>query len=137
MSNGPYNEAVRRRFANPLHAGDADARYARVLTGRAAESESGMSVVLAAEMNGGRIARLRFRAFGCPHLVAAAEEACSLLEGQDAQALQRFSATQCLKFLEVPVEKTGRLLLLEDAVQALARAMSARELSAPPGIDKD
>ena len=137
MRNDPYNDAVRQRFANPLHAGDVEAGYPQRLAGRAAESETGMSVVLAAEMEGDRISRLRFRSFGCPHLIAAAEEACSRLEGQDARGLQDFSAAQCLQLLEVPVEKTGRLLLLEDAVHALASAISAREPSAPRAIDKD
>jgi NifU-like protein involved in Fe-S cluster formation len=127
MSADPYNEAVRERFANPRHAGDLQPRYPDVVTAEASESGAGISVGLAAELNGDLIRVLRYRTFGCPHLIAAAEEVCRRFEGQAVQGLQEFSATQSLQLLEAPVDKTGRLLLLEDAVHALARAISARE----------
>lgn len=127
MSEDPYNEAVRERFANPRHAGDLQARYPEVVTAEASEPGAGVSVGLAAELDGDLIRVLRYRIFGCPHLIAAAEEVCRRLEGQAAPGLRDFSATQSLQLLEVPVAKTGRLLLLEDAVHSLARAISARE----------
>jgi hypothetical protein len=60
----------------------------------------------------------RFRAFGCPHVIAVCDwlaqtgvglEPCAVLAG-GVQALQR-------RF-EVPVEKLGRLLIVEDAWNA-------------------
>jgi NifU-like protein involved in Fe-S cluster formation len=129
MSTEPYNDAVRRRFENPLHAGDADARYPAVVTAEVSESDAGFQVRLAAEMDDNEIRRLRFRVFGCPHLIAAAEELCSRFEGRLPQALQDVPVTQLMELLEVPVEKTGRMLLLEDAAHSLARAILAGEPS--------
>ena len=67
-----------------------------------------------------RLASVRFRAFGCPHLVAAAEAFCAAVEGQPVSALRTPRVPALMERLAVPVEKTGRLLLLEDAAQALA-----------------
>jgi NifU-like protein involved in Fe-S cluster formation len=132
MSAEPYNDAVRRLFENPRHAGDADARYPAVVSADVSESDAGFRVLLAAEMDGNEIRRLRFRVFGCPHLIAAAEELCSRLEGKAPTALQDVPVTQLMELLEVPVEKTGRMLLLEDAAHALARAVLTGEPCGAP-----
>jgi len=125
MSMEPYNDAVRRRFENPRHAGDPDARYPAAVIAEVSESDAGCRVRLAAEMDGNEIHRLRFRVFGCPHLIAAAEELCSRFQGKAPQALQDVPVAQLMELLEVPVEKTGRMLLLEDAAHSLARAILA------------
>ena len=122
LSAEPYNDAVRRHFANALHAGDLEPRYAGLVTAEVSESDSGCRLVLAAELDGGVMRRVRYRVFGCPHLIAAAEVSCARFEGRPVDALQEFSATPLMELLDVPVTKTGRLLLLEDAVAALARA---------------
>lgn len=119
----PYNDAVRRHFANPLHAGDLPAGYPPVRRGEAAGGGAGFRVMLAAELVGEIMTRLRYRVFGCPHLIAAAEVFCSRFEGRRSTALGDFSAAEFMHLLDVPVEKTGRMLLLEDAVQALAESI--------------
>jgi len=129
MSMQPYNDAVRRLFENPRHAGDPDARYPAVVTAEVAESDAGFRVQLAAEMDGNEIRRLRFRVFGCPHLIAAAEELCGRFEGKALRSLQDVPVAQLMELLEVPVEKTGRMLLLEDAAHSLARRILAGEPS--------
>ena len=115
----PYNEEVRARFENPVHAGDLDGDYAQVLHTDIAESRNGARLVLCAGLNDGKIAALRFRARGCPHLVAAAELVCSRLEGADPAQLAAVSATELKGRLAVPEGKTGRMLLVEDAAKAL------------------
>jgi len=129
MSMEPYNDAVRRLFENPRHAGDPDARYPAVVTAEVSESDAGFQVLLAAEMDGNEMRRLRFRVFGCPHLIAATEELCSRFEGRLPEALQDVPVAQLMELLEVPVEKTGRMLLLEDAAHSLAAAILAGEPS--------
>jgi NifU-like protein involved in Fe-S cluster formation len=124
LSANPYNGAVRRHFANPLHAGDLQAGYAGTVTAEASASDSGFRLVLSAELDGSVLRRLRYRVFGCPHLIAATEISCSLFEGRTAEALQKFSVAQLKELLDLPVDKTGRLLILEDAVRALAEAIS-------------
>ena len=122
MSAEPYNDTVRRHFANPAHAGDLQAGYPHVVSADVRESEAGLRVLLAAQIDGNIISRLRYRVFGCPHLIAAAEELCARLEGGTVDALQDVPVAQLMELLEVPVEKTGRLLLLEDAANSLARS---------------
>ena len=55
--------------------------------------------------------------------IAAAEAACAELEGRDAVQLLEFSASGLMQSLSVPVEKTGRILVLEDAVRSLGQAI--------------
>ncbi len=118
---GPYNEEVRRRFANPVHAGDPSGDHDRILQAAASESAHGARLVLYAGLRDGKIASLRFRAKGCPHLIAAAELFCSSYAGLEPVQLLQVSIAGSFEILEVPVEKTGRLLLIEDAARELAR----------------
>jgi NifU-like protein involved in Fe-S cluster formation len=124
VSAEPYNHTVRRHFANPTHAGDLPEGYARVVRADVSESEAGLRVLLAAQIDGNIISRLRYRVFGCPHLIAAAEEFCARLEGATVEGLQDVPVAELMELLEIPVEKTGRLLLLEDAANALHQACS-------------
>lgn len=116
---GMYNARVRGYFADPRHAGDVAAGAGEVIRARAAESDTGAQVELAAVVTGGRLAALRFRAFGCPHLIAAAEACCERFEGRPVEALHEFSIDWLMETLDIPVEKTGRILLLEDAIASL------------------
>lgn len=120
---GAYNEAVRRRFANPAHAGDLPPGYAASAVGEASDPGRGCRVVLTAAVDGGVLRALRFRAFGCPHLIAAVEAACEDFEGRPIAALRELSVPALMGRLSVPVEKTGRILLVEDAFAALAEAL--------------
>ncbi|MGB5577481.1 MAG: hypothetical protein WBM88_08735, partial [Woeseiaceae bacterium] len=69
-----------------------------------------------------RIRSLRFRAWGCPHVIAACERFCSRYEGRPRESLGEFRAADIMRDLSVPVEKTGRILVLEDAVRSLGRS---------------
>jgi len=113
-----YSDRVRRLFASAAHAGDADGPTVEQARGDA-------RVRLSAEVQAGRLAALRFRAYGCPHLIAAAEDFCQRFEGRKPDALQEFTARDAVAELGVPVAKTGTILLLEDAVCALRQAISA------------
>jgi nitrogen fixation NifU-like protein len=117
--NDPYNEEVRALFENPVHASDLCGEYAEAVTADVSESDQGARLVLAAGIEAGAVARIRFRAFGCPHLVAAAELLCRELEGGPVSGLSMVSVKGWMNRLSVPVAKTGRLLLIEDAVRIL------------------
>ena len=71
-ANDPYNEEVRRCFETPVHAGDVEGEYPEVLVADVSESAKGSRLVVSAGVEDGMVAEIRFRAFGCPHLVAAA-----------------------------------------------------------------
>ncbi len=115
MSADPYSRAVRELFAAPAHAGQLDGGQAVSL------DTPDVRLRLAAEAEGGTVSAMRFRAWGCPHVIAAAEAACASLEGKPVAGLLEFSASGLMDNLPVPVEKTGRILVLEDAVRSLGR----------------
>ena len=117
MTGDPYSERVRELFTAPRHAGDLEKPAARVQI-----SAQGVRLALAAAMDGDIITGLRFRAWGCPHLLAAAEAVCRSYEGQALPALQAFSAAEIMQTLSVPREKLGRILILEDAVRSLGQS---------------
>lgn len=120
MTADPYGDEVRRLFAEPRHAGTVDGGVSVL------EDAQGVRVELSATTAGGRIATLRFRVWGCPHLIAAAEAFCAEFEGRDVAGLEVFRAAPMKNKLGVPAEKTGRILVLEDAVRSLQRALSAQ-----------
>jgi NifU-like protein involved in Fe-S cluster formation len=120
---GTYSEEVRRLFAEPAHAGDLPPGGARTATAESSESAGGCRVRLSASEAAGRLSAVRFRVFGCPHLVAAAEAFCADLEGQPIPALREPVVPALMARLAVPVEKTGRLLLLENAAGILAQEL--------------
>ncbi len=117
MSADPYSALVRELFAATAHAGTIeDGIVVRI-------EEQGMRVELSATADGERLGELRFRAWGCPHLIAAAEAFCAGYRGRRISSLSEFSASGLMQTLAVPVEKTGRILVLEDAVRSLGAAV--------------
>ena len=117
MSADPYSAAVRKLFARPAHAGHLDGGC------RIAVDDHDVRLELSALATGGRLDTLRFRAWGCPHVIAAAEAACARLEGARIAELLEFSVVDLMENLAVPVEKTGRILVLEDAVRSLGQTL--------------
>ena len=121
---GPYSQLVRRYFANPVHAGELPEKYNVGVVGEAAESETGARVVLSAVVDEDRIRVLRYQVFGCPHLIAATEAFCDEAEGKALTALTEFDVPTLMSSLAIPIEKTGRLFILEDAAKALHISMT-------------
>jgi len=118
MSADPYNGKVREFFAAPAHAGGL-ADGVTVLA-----DDQGVRLALSASVADGRIAALRFRARGCPHLIAAVEWVCRHYESEPLQALEKFPTARIMEDLAVPIEKTGRILVVEDAIQSLGRSLN-------------
>ncbi len=118
MSADPYSARVRELFAGTPHAGVVEPG----VTVRV--DDQGVRIELSAKADGDRVGELRFRAWGCPHLIAAAEAFCTGYRGQKVSHLQKFSVSGLMQTLAVPVEKTGRILVLEDAVRSLGAAIS-------------
>ena len=78
---------------------------------------------------GGRIARMRYGAFGCPWVIAACEWACRQAEGGPVSRPGALDAAAMAAALAAPAEKTGSLLVVEDALAELGRALAAGEES--------
>jgi NifU-like protein involved in Fe-S cluster formation len=121
----PYSELVRGYFANPVHAGHLPDEYNDGVMAEAAEPDGGARVVLSALVDGETIRRLRYKILGCPHLIAATEAFCDDTEGQEISALIELDVRKLMERLAIPVEKTGRLFILEDAAKALHISVSA------------
>ncbi len=83
--------------------------------------EQGVRVRLSAVAKAGTIEAMRFRAWGCPHLIAAAEWLCGYYEGRPLAALEEFPRAPIMENLAIPTEKTGRILVLEDTVRSLGQ----------------
>ena len=127
MTRDPYGARVRELFSGANHAGDLENPAARVQI-----NGQDVRIALAADIDGDIIVRLRFRAWGCPHLLAAAEAFCRDYEGRPAVALAAFGAAEIMQTLPVPREKLGRILVLEDAVRSLGQSV---RVSPDPGKD--
>lgn len=117
MTSEPYSPAVRTLFDTPAHAGCVAGGVAHYV------EEQGVRLRLSAAVRGGLIDSLRHQVWGCPHLIAAAEAGCRKLEGEPAASLLNFSVDGLIAELGVPAEKTGRMLVFEDAVRALGAAI--------------
>ena len=115
-----YGPEVRLRMATLAGAGDI-APGQGVVSAIAGEREQGVLVVLQARITGDCVAELRFRAFGCPHLLAAASWLTERLRGVDRHVVEAWDWREAATVLEVPPAKFGRLLVLQDAVRILAR----------------
>ena len=120
MIDDPYGERVRELFANPAHAGQIEDVVC------AGVDDQGVRVELSARCREDRLETLRFRAWGCPHFLAAAEAFCREYEGSDYARLAGFDAAEIMQSLPVPTEKTGRVLVLEDAVRLLAERTGSK-----------
>lgn len=120
MADSPYNELLLDCFNSPRHAGGGGRAQ---FSGLARESATGPRVRIACGIDNGKLQNLRFRAWGCPHFLAAAELLCRQLEGLPVTAIDGVDVMKLGKQLAVPVEKTGRILTLEDAWGELKRVI--------------
>lgn len=115
-----YNAQALRRFQStpgsaPLPPGMPS------VAGRAGDREHGVEVMFLLGIADGRVAAASFRAFGCPHLIAAASLASEQLVGCSAAQLLAWDWHPVAAALEIPTAKSGRLLTLQDAVADAAR----------------
>ncbi len=117
----PYNELVQALFARPEHAGDLDGEYVQSYSAEVAASDQGLRIVLAVGVVEEKIAQMRFRAWACPHVIAAAEWLCADRESSPVSMLEIFEQNEIMRRLSIPTEKIGRILLLEDALTLLAK----------------
>jgi nitrogen fixation NifU-like protein len=122
-----YSSEVRRRFVAPIRAGDISLEAADAVEGVAEDRSLGVWVRFQIKIEGAQIARVRFRAYGCPHTLAAADRLAETLEGQRLDALTELDLQALAAELDVPREKFGKLLRLEDALLACHAAAEQRK----------
>lgn len=94
--------------------------------GCAGDEATGVAYRLSARVLDGRLHELRFEAYGCPHAIAAGSLLTEQLAGSTVQTASQWSWRAVAAILEVPAEKRGRLLILEDALRCLITCARAR-----------
>jgi NifU-like protein involved in Fe-S cluster formation len=120
-----YSAEVRQRFASPQRVGEL--RPAPdVISAVAGSVEQGAKYWLYARIRAERIEDLKYRVYGCPHTIAAASLAADQIRGVSLQELEEWNWRDIASKLDVPAQKRGKLLVLEDAVRLLAKAWRAR-----------
>lgn len=119
MSRPAYSPLVIEHFDHPRNVGRL-AVAPDVIDARAGRVEQGAVFCLSAKVSAETIEALGVQAYGCPHCIAAASWLSEQLVGKTVAELLDWSWRDVARVLEVPAEKRGRLLLLEDAVRQLA-----------------
>ena len=89
--------------------------------GAAGDAEQGAQVQFDFQVEGDRVRAARFRAYGCPHLLAGASWLTERLLGARRTDLEDWDWREAATALDVPPAKFGRLLTLQDAVRDAAR----------------
>jgi NifU-like protein involved in Fe-S cluster formation len=122
-----YSELTRRYFEAAHGAGELAG--ADVFRGSAGRRAQGTWVQYDVQVSCATIRAARFLAFGCPHTIAAASWVAERAGGPAFPAALPESIAALSERFAVPVEKRGRLLVIEDAWLAALRA--AAQYSAP------
>lgn len=108
-----YSELTLRYFETAPGAGVLDG--AGAFRGAAGNRERGIWVQFDLRVSAGIIQAARFQALGCPHTIAVAAWVAEQAVGRDLRAALPETVEDLSKRFAVPVEKRGRLLLIEDA----------------------
>ncbi len=123
-----FSAVVEEHFAQPRHVGMWMGRHELLLSGVAGRREQGTEVVFHVGVDGSRIGEMTFQAFGCPHTIAACSVLTERLTGRSIESLGDFSPAELADYLDLPVEKTGRLLVIEDALRKCHAAWDNKRL---------
>lgn len=108
-----------RYFRAPSAAGRLEGDG--VIQGEAGREADGARVRFFLRVAGEFVTEARFLAYGCPHTLAAAAWLAVQLPGRNRAALVPGRPADWAATLEVPLEKLGRLLMVEDALQDCLR----------------
>ncbi|MEL7450099.1 MAG: iron-sulfur cluster assembly scaffold protein [Pseudomonadota bacterium] len=126
-----YSEVVTEHFDHPRRCGRLPADSARVVTGTAGRVETGARVAIDLAFDEGNdshaavVADVRWRVYGCPHLVAATSLLADRLPGTPMARLRELRPVSMAEELDLPPAKLGLMLVLEDALRAAADAAEA------------
>lgn len=86
------------------------------LIGEAGSVRDGTQVRIGLRLAHGRIVDARYEVFGCPAAIAAAAWAAERLAGAAPAIVTNVYGLHIAEALELPVEKTGVALVVEDAI---------------------
>jgi NifU-like protein involved in Fe-S cluster formation len=97
-----------------------------IYRGAAGGRAQGTWVQFDVHVRGGSVQAARFLAFACPHTIAVAAWVAEQAVGHEARATLPESVQGLSERFAVPVEKRGRLLIVEDAWNAALAAVPRR-----------
>jgi NifU-like protein involved in Fe-S cluster formation len=123
-----YSQLVRGLFEQLPRAGALGTGPGQRVHGEVKSLDRGAWVRLEARIEGGRIAECAFRAWGCPHVLAAAAQAAASVSGMPVGEEPPTDAHRLAAELDSPPEKLGRLLVVEDALRAMLAQARAVQL---------
>jgi NifU-like protein involved in Fe-S cluster formation len=108
-----YSEMTLRYFETAPGVGVLSGPAA--FRGAAGSRDQGTWVQFDVQVGSGVIQDARFLAFACPHTIAVAAWVVERAVGQAARPMLPESVEDLSRRFAVPVEKRGRLLIIEDA----------------------
>ena len=120
IEHDPLSPQVRRLFAGLPGAGALQGPG--VIVGEAGNATAEAWVRFHVRIAAGIVKDARFQAYGCPHTLAVAAWITNRLPGRALRSLALGEPAAWARSLEVPVEKLGRLLVVEDALLACLRS---------------
>jgi hypothetical protein len=120
-----YSDEVRALFDTLPGAGKPPDGPGVAVVGEAMALDRGAWVRFDARVERGRFVACGFRAWGCPHVLAAAAWTTARLAGSALSANGGCDARALMQALDAPAEKLGRLLVVEDAHRGLLAAARA------------
>ncbi|MFO1401594.1 MAG: iron-sulfur cluster assembly scaffold protein [Steroidobacteraceae bacterium] len=112
------SDPVRQHFDTLAGAGRLGAGPGRVVSGRAGSRAQGTEVRFEWRVEGGRILEARFLAYGCPWTLAACDWLVAQLAGRGRETPWPGDPEAWARALGIPLERLGRLLVVEDALRA-------------------
>ncbi len=113
-----YSALTRRYFETAASAGTLDGAGVRRGTAGSRAQGAWRRFDLRVGPGTGLIEEARFLAYGCPHTIAVAAWVAERAVGGPARAELPEDVQRLRQRFEVPVEKLGRLLVVEDAWRA-------------------
>lgn len=123
-----YSAQVTEYFTQAPYAGKPAGDDADLVSGAAGDREHGTEIVFHIKVRDGAVDAMGFEVFGCPHTIAACCLAAETLTGQPVGTLKELTPESLVTALDVPIEKTGRILVLQDALRNCFMAWDNRRL---------
>lgn len=111
-----YSDKLLEHFRRPRHAGPLEDPHVR--TGTAGSRRVGTRVCFQVAVADGRIADAGYLVFGPPYAIAACSLTAERLIGAPATPESAPAGRDLAQELDVPVERTGVVLIVEDALRA-------------------
>lgn len=120
-----YAEPIWRLFRHPPHVGEFEPGTPGVATGEAGSKAARSVLRLQLRFEGGRVADVRFKAYGCPSSIAVGAWIVEWSLGKTPAELATLRAAELRQALEIADDRAHCALLGEDALRAALTGFAA------------